>query len=125
MKPTEEQIKEFWEWCGLVHIDNPISNEAANACEAMMIDRPVNGWYNPDYQKGTSKLISLRDAPIIDLNNLFAYALQKLGDGLQQIILQPDISEWYCGLTPSDKLYEAGNKDPALTLFWEIWEVLK
>lgn len=73
MKPTEEQMAEFWKGCGLVHINNPISQEAANSCEAMASDRPVNGWYFPDYSGGTSKLISLRETPIPDLNNLFEY----------------------------------------------------
>ena len=77
-EPTQEQIKRLWEWCGLVKIDNPIPPEAVNSCEAMTFDRPVNGWYKPDYQNGTSELISLKDTPSIDLNNLFEYAVPVL-----------------------------------------------
>jgi len=73
----QEEI-EFWEWCGLVQINNPMPFEASNSCEAMTMDRPINGWYKPDYKKGTSELISLKDLPVLDLNNLFRYAVPKL-----------------------------------------------
>ena len=56
MQPTEEQIKEFWEWCGL--------------------QQNYHGWYKPcpdrvnepDYYLGL-------DAPKIDFNNLFKWAV--------------------------------------------------
>lgn len=74
---TETEIEEFWKSCGLVRVDNPISPEVSNTCEAMTFDRPINGWYEPDYQKGTSKLITMKRNPVIDLNNLFKWAVPK------------------------------------------------
>ena len=68
----------MWELCELVHIDNPTPLEATNSCEAMILDRPLNGWYFPDYGKATSKLVSLRYAPVLDLNNLRRYAFPKV-----------------------------------------------
>lgn len=77
-QPTEEQIKELWEWCGLVYINNPIAAGVANSCEAMIADKPLNGWYFPDYAKGTSKLVSFKETLALDLNNLFKWAVPQL-----------------------------------------------
>lgn len=51
-KPTEQQIKEFWEWCGFSLI-------AGNECDE---------WRFPDGQ-------DYWNLPDIDLNNLFEYAV--------------------------------------------------
>lgn len=93
-QPTQEQIKEFWEWCGLTAV-----------------------WNEHDYLKADKPTII---APGIDLNNLFKYAVPKLPAGSLL---------WYGG----NKGYgccinyphiEFDNADPALALFWAIWEVI-
>ena len=111
-KPTDAQIKAFWEWCGLVQVNSSASTEVSNSCEAMALDRPINGWYKPDYEKGTSKLISFRDAPIIDLNNLFKYAVPKLGSNDMALL-----AKWIRQVVEG--------KDPALALFWAILNKLR
>ena len=128
MKPTQEQIKEFWEWCGLIHINNPIPIEAANSCEAIAIDKPLNGWYCPDYAKGTSKLISFKETPIIDLNNLFKWAVPKLEEIGLDIELKRTIEpKWRVIISNyTDRPPTMGDDDnPALALFWAIWKVVK
>jgi len=107
MKPTQEQIKEFWEGCGM-------------GIERVRIPDPL------DYPK--HKLMTIRESyPLIDLNTLFKYAVPKLE--LLQIILQPDTDEWYCGITTDfdeqTELYEASGGTPAEALFWAIYKVMK
>lgn len=107
-KPTEAQIKEFWEWCG-VKLDD---------------DGSFKWWYLPD-----GSHLPLGEEPALDLNNLFKYAVPKVR---------------YCDVTKIDTLNRSeeyvasvrygegtvGNtgygrsKDPALALFWAIWEVI-
>ena len=91
-QPTQEQIKEFWEWCGF----------------SVKCENDIHYWYDP---KG--KFYDMH-SPFIDLNNLFKYAVPKLK-----------------GWTPArDKIlrqwltiFIRDDSDPALALFWAIWEV--
>ncbi len=134
MIPTDEQVKEFWGKCGLVCINNSINQEVSTSCEAMTLDKPVSGWYKPDYQKGTSKLISLRDTPPIDLNNLFRYAVPKIE---MPVMLSTYLSETEVVLpsyfpdaeTPEEDFMSpplsVKNEDPALALFWACYEALE
>ena len=128
MIPTDKQIQWLGEQCGLVHINNRTHQEAANSCEAMALDRPVNGWYFPDYDKGTSKLISLKETPPIDLNNLVLYAVPKLWENGLLVILSLN-SLTYHGAKIVDTFGRREdilivNTDPALALFWAIYKAL-
>lgn len=114
-QPTEAQIKEFWEWCGLTRIKR--------------------GWKFPD----GDALIDCGNPPI-DLNNLFKYAVPKLftwsiGKNWE---LQDDLTIKENGIKASVDLHwvdpnkydqikasEAISETPALALFWAIWEVIK
>ena len=96
MKPTNEQIKEFWEWCGQVTVRRVRSHEPG----------------------------SFRDQayyPTLDLNNLFKYAVPKLEWRSFEFEIIAD--EWHCSINP-DGIIGTG-KDPALALFWAIYEVIK
>ena len=99
MKPTEVQIKKFWEWCG--------------------ISKSRTGyWYYPDY-------CARPNAPDLDLNNLFKWAVPKLtmyelnsynNDGLH--------SAWVS--LSEDGGWEASEcETPALALFWAIYKVIE
>lgn len=74
-KPTEEQIKEFWKWCGLKWMWN---HNSECTCGAKDDDDSRRSWH---YCKdGEWKLATphwYEDLPI-DLNNLFKYAVPKL-----------------------------------------------
>ena len=89
MKPTDEQIKGFWELHGWKQ----------DSCR--------NWVYPPQYKNGH---FSMYGIPPIDLNNLFQYAMPKL-----------DQSYYYKALSSIFLKTE----DPALTLFWAIYEVMK
>jgi len=121
-QPTEAQIKELWEWCGLTRSCSP---------EDDFYHRGI--WNDKDGMR--------IDTPPIDLNNLFKYAVPKLRKKneypyLTEIILDPTICDsevYYCYLR-YDSLHDDGciereetqgsAEDPALALFWAIREAI-
>ena len=97
MKPTKEQEKEFWEWCGFTRNKQNIGRGSEYL------------WNYPDAQLGT--------LPSIDLNNLFKYAVLPLVD--KKLGTYWKITAiWYESLMKH-------NEDPALALFWAIWKLIK
>lgn len=99
-EPTEAQRKEFWEWCGL---------SQNHWTKAWFID--ANTKANPQ--------------PNIDLNNLFKYAVPGLGFDIKFI-------EWVDGCFEVEllegehtRVAVAKDEDPALALFWALWEVME
>ena len=118
MKPTDEQIKEFWEWCGW----EIYSNE-----ECQYYSRFGRG-KDPD-----GRIIF--ESPTIDLNNLFKYAVPKVykqyANSIEIKILPPLTScpeFWVVDITTQHKGLSSTNNnenDPALALFWAIKEVMK
>ena len=106
--PTQEQIKKFWEWCGFTDV-NYNSLGAIGQKWSGRFGGVKSGWQYLD----------------IDLNNLFKYAVPKLQ---YQVILKNIRDGWHCMLFNSEKerpRIEATNKDPALALFWAIWEAIR
>lgn len=105
MKPADEQIKEFWEWCGFKR-------------------RPDQDFVM-EYQKhevwewSDGNIIDV--LPKLDLNNLFKYAVPKLD--IERINLYPATKDrWGCYF---DDWYQDHNvaETPALALFWALWGV--
>jgi hypothetical protein len=104
-QPTQEQKKEFWEWCGL---------------------RWTSRWthqYPQGYWTYLDNYVHI-EPPTLDLNNLFKYAVPKLhylslefGNTSQAYLAQT-------ALTITDKLKAKKDVDPALALFWAIWKVI-
>ena len=56
MKPTEEQIKKFWEWCGFKY----------------------DHWGDDNFIIYPDDKVPRAVQPLIDLNNLFKYAVPKV-----------------------------------------------
>lgn len=118
-EPTQEQIKEFWEGCGL-HI-----------AEQTWVDdhyEPDGQWYDANGHLYTGDY--LYGIPVLDLNNLFRYAVPKLIDrygGILFVLPQSDFPSWDCKIlnTPNDEATFGYGKDPALALFWSIRQVLQ
>ena len=115
MKPTKEQVKKFWEWCGFQKIENPLE---------MLL------WI---YLAPDKNYLSLKGYPEIDLDHLgliFKYAVPKL-----------KILGYDCLISTSEDFYECEicdsrfppvkqaqlkqDKDPALALFWAIYKVIE
>ncbi len=105
-EPTQEQIQAFWEWCGFIH-------------------GSWQGWFElKDYG---GKYIG-DDLPTIDLNNMFKYAVPKLQDmGKPVCIWCYEHKGFKASIQTTDYVMrpvsESEAEDPALALFWAIWEV--
>ena len=121
MIPTEEQIKKLW-------------GRIADKVEAFNEGRHYHFWFNGEVYRGEQTSFS-SGIPIIDLNNLFKWAVPKL----EYISLswQPYISKHsgritirtLAGIPNKDvvggmEVTEGIGKDPALALFWAIWKVI-
>jgi hypothetical protein len=140
-QPTEAQIKEFWEWCGLgcVHDwqrDNytPAWGHDCTKCGKQ--------FRSSQWSRTNPPVIGeLSDYPPIDLNNLFKYAVPKLeipNYRLEHINFYPnwnEIDNYLCDLTFSQRepdnyspysceVRTSQGGTPALALFWAIWEVI-
>jgi hypothetical protein len=119
MEPTKEQIQEFWELCGFKF--SPKTEEVRFGSPQPMYSTD-NYWIYPDGKYHHA-------LPLINLNNLFKYAVprltkQSLWCTLSAISQAPGYSafiESNEGLAKPNSV----NTDPALALFWAIWEVLR
>lgn len=114
-KPAQEQIEKFWEWCGLT--------KAYSTSKV------------PIWVTGDNAIVSPTDGdtglPIIDLSNLFQYAVPKVQDGtLVSIDFTPPLREgenWLCSLGYSRLAFETVTEEgitEALALFWALYKVM-
>ena len=109
MKPTKEQIKEFWEGYGFV---NEITRSPSLSGFG---GDDVYNWTRPD------KVIHSKELPPIDLNNLFEYAVP---DGTY-VSFTPGGN---CTIKLTDNRVFQNSPvrariDLALALFWALWQV--
>ncbi len=105
MKPNNEQIKESWEWCGLEY----------TAPYWVEVDGVVAfyGESKPEYLGS------------INLNNLFKYAVPK---AVEELRIRPDVRHIHNAYGKLfnmwlEKMFYTNYKDPALALFWALWQV--
>ena len=120
-EPTNKQIKEFWEWCGWV-------NEITRTPPLNIFGGDdIYNWTRPD------KVIHYKELPPVDLNNLFKYAVPKLRKKgclfTHEFRLEPTrftglfvVAIWRSG---EEWMVCKTDEDPALALFWALWEVMK
>lgn len=104
-EPTEEQIKRFWEWCGILQGGRVFIGDNPNA--------KVYNWHYPD------GLTTLK-LPKLDLNNLFKWAVPKLH--YVSLSFQPC---WKWNYLAEADGCSFNGQDPTLALFWAIREVMK
>jgi len=98
MKPTEEQVRRFWEWCGLKQ------------------NRYTGDWYSSPDTKVFPR-------PVLDLNNLFKYAVPKV-DGYK-LATNPEIPDTvYAEIRMCNRYFTDRDTEPALALFWAIYKVI-
>jgi len=105
-EPTPEQIRELCEWCGW---------------KFDIEDGHIIWAYTPDGDH-----LDFCEEPALDLNNLFKYAVPKLGDSLEIELFKPNVN-WFCQIRSRTTIIATSkgyHKDPALALFWAIWEVI-
>lgn len=111
MLPTNEQIKELWEWCGLRR-----GNKGINK----------NYYTEPDARYYTIPVWKLK----LDLNNLFKYAVPKLPVeakiGFYYYGENAGADKYFAFIGKGDNLYkDAWSEEPALALFWAIYKLIK
>lgn len=110
MKPTDEQIKKFWKWCGFRIEEAPSLYTPMNEpLRYYKVLRFPDGEHNLDLQY-----------PLIDPNNLFKYAVPKLFTGQSKM----ERNGTYLLLCKAMRDYTDG-QNPALALFWAIWKVIE
>lgn len=102
--PSDNQIREFWEWCGF-HFQK---------LEELKPQYRHEGNLRWVFSSG-----EIGGLPPIDLNNLFKYAVPKLRQVNLVYLGQQFHAEVWKGISYGK---EAGF-DPTLALFWAIWEV--
>jgi len=122
-EPTQEQIKEFWEWCGFKH---PTEKQA------MWAKDPAEWWLWSD-----NLAYARPETPKLDLNNLFKYVVPEVMERNQNFVdlqirryIAPGYDDFLISYTCeiySDNgqgsiIKQAGT--PALALFWAIYELI-
>jgi len=95
-EPTEEQLREFWGWCGL-----------------------KAGWF-----KLESGLQIVAEYPSLDLNNLFKHVVPNLDYMSLIYIAASHRYRAEVRLLLSKGKNEAYSFSPKLALFWAIWEAI-
>ena len=116
-EPTEEQIKKFWEWCGI--------KEVREYREVHSKGDDLSGtyhfWKTPDGSE-------LSRIPPIDLNSLFEYASQHFISMACGNINEPEWKGAWAKVITHERetshIWEAG-LTPALALFWAIYKVME
>jgi len=103
MKSTDEQIKELWEWCGFRYRES----EDSLACYWEANDGRTWGY----------------DLPLINLNNLFKYAVPKAYSVKIIIDYTKELVE--CKIKCFQRYYTGKGETEELALFWAIYKVMK
>ena len=105
-QPTQEQRKEFWEWCGL-----------------------QEGWF-----KLNTGMQVMANFPELDLNNLFKYAVKVLEKcDIKIFSFYDDLNSkvfWFVYIIDRrtgevEFVNVEGEEELKDALFWAIWEVIK
>jgi hypothetical protein len=105
-QPTQEQINEFWEWCGWKKV---MKRHLVNQ-DTFEEHYEMGYWRNPDGGKW-----GLDKQP--DLNNIFRWAVPELKKKLSELRLGKLAVDWLQAV-----IYD--NQDPVLALFFPILEVI-
>lgn len=113
--PTEQQVERLWKWCGFKRLPQGKAGYHWEQCAKVM------NWMPPG---STETYHSMANLPIIDLENLFQWAVPKLPayDGIE---FWESTDGWVCHIVLDHAgTNETGiDKNPALALFWAIYKV--
>jgi len=109
MKPTQEQLIKFWEWCGFRE-------------------------YREEEHLGATFKV-LVPYPRLTLDSLFKWAVPKLLP--KTLMMETVVEHWdkqgdvymyefaILSEKPSGGLWTAYDRDPALAFFWAIWKLIE
>lgn len=121
---NKEEIKEFWEWCGFTYIDKKLNERWIFTPEGTNQKIEVYG----DRYITPNKSSVVGWLPMIDLNNLFKYAVPKLINDGWEIFISYDqfFNTWYAELNhPNKQAILEESKEVEGALFYAIQEVIK
>ncbi len=156
MEISQERIQKFWEWCGWERFMKriPQNTSSGKKCAVYVCDAPPRAcehcgdevppkvkfkeeerWYSPFrdtiYENiyGKKQSYMAFQLPPIDLNNLFKYAVPKLKDGEDTIMLMHPIksTKTYCQILDDDGETVGDSspyEDPATALFLALEKVM-
>ena len=107
MQPTKEHKQWLWEQCGFEYLPH------------------LTAW---NLRQSDGLLDLYEDAPLIDLNNLFKYAVPKLQlEGYVISLVAMEFAAFRVHFmkvtTGKEWHFEKDEADPTLALFWAIYEV--
>ena len=108
-EPTQEQVKEFWKWCGFklerIPHDTPF----------YVLNKPDGEQYNIWIGSYRGDKLEVEELyPSIDLNNLFRWAVPSLKDTCE---------EWWSVMVEWAKDITGNYQKDTLALFWALWQV--
>jgi len=119
-EPTKEEQRKLWEWCGLKWFWN---HSPDCHCGAVDNDDRERSWYYKDGTEWRRATRFWKEEMVLDLNNLFKYAVPKAihnlfrnGDSLKDTyekLFKLWLDKWADGFTLED------------ALFWSIWDVVE
>ena len=110
LKPTNNELKRFWKWCGLWYEQPYWLSESCQEGEC--------AFYGEYYKELLGS---------VTLNNLFKYAVPKSPDYNPDVRLIQSItfSCDECFIIDIEGIEHFGeSKDPALALFWAIYDMI-
>lgn len=111
MEPTDEQVKELWEWCGL-----RVSGHGQLSTPRVALD-------------GKTYFFETIDTATPDLNNLFEYAVPKINEeGYKIRAYQMANCYWFVELLNPDRIGappHRADKELKDALFWAIYKAMK
>lgn len=142
-KPTQKELKKFWEWVldrrievrtGFIEFDCGDFRET-QSIKDWIGERPTEKrlcvlWETKTFKDDAGKTQVLErweQIPELDLNNLFKYAVPKLGEKKYYAELYYDIPIYVATIWRHEggKATVERSKDPVLALFWAIWQVME
>jgi len=121
-KPTQEQVKKLWEWCGFERLPEGKKNYhfERGTGDFHFLAHKVMNWQAPD-----GSIMPYLPSPTLD--SLFQWATRELAaKGIDGFEAQHTVDGWHWEI--SDGLLDlaaAEDQDPALALFWAIWQVIE
>lgn len=129
-EPTQEQIKEFWEWVGLKLKDMHYKHTTGFNYHGKVYESEPKEVYHWILDKGViltepEGVDFGLNLPPIDMNHIFSYALSSVN-----FASIADVDQEGKRFFSAEVLLDGTNnivihEDPALALFWAIWEVIK
>lgn len=127
MKPNNEQVTIFWEWCGVKRKDMGYKHRTGFNYHGKVheYEHDTYHWILYDDSLPTGGVDFGLDLPPIDLNHIFEYALPHVEFALVADVDRENKRFYSAEVIVNRINDEVIDDDPALALFWAIYGVIK